>query len=86
MDDFRRFFRNTRGTFEIICQQLGTCDELITNSSGHPAVGIENQLMVFLRYIGTLEPLCKIADRFNVIEFTVLRIRQRMCDVILAES
>lgn len=39
--------------------------------------------MVFLWYIGSLELLCRIADRFNVTEFTVLRIRQRMCDVIL---
>lgn len=85
LDDFRRFFRMTRDTFEVICQQLGTVlpGYQTARPSGRPAIPLQNQLMIFLWYIGSLEPLCRIGDRFNVTEFSVLRIRRRICKMLL---
>jgi hypothetical protein len=84
-DDFRRFFRMRRHTFEVICQQLaGVLPEYQTlRSSGRPAIPLQNQLMIFLWYMGSLEPLCRIGDRFNVTEFSVIKIRRRLCNMLL---
>ena len=51
---------------------------------GRSAVPIDKQLLIFLWYIGSLEPLCRIADRFNVTEFSVLRIHKRICQAVLS--
>ena len=84
MDDFRKFFRMSRHTFQVICEQLGALDEFqLERSRGRKAISIEKQLMVFMWYVGSLEPLCRIADRFNVTEFSVLRIRKRICGAVL---
>lgn len=40
-------------------------------------------MLVFLWYVGSLEPLLRIADRFDITEFSVLNIRKRMCKVML---
>ena len=83
LDDFKRFFRMSRNTFEVICQQFGTFADFVTSPGGRPPVPIEKQLLMFLWHVGCLEPLCRTADRFHVTEFTVLRIRDRICKVIL---
>ena len=89
MDDFKRFFFGGGGisiqTFQIICEQFGTLEEFTPGRPGsRSAVPIDKQLLSFLWYIGSLEPLCRIADRFNVTEFSVLRIRKRICQAVLS--
>lgn len=83
MDDFKRFYRMTRETFEIVCQQIGHFEEFEVTPGGRPPVPLRKQVMVFLWYVGSLEPLCRIADRFNITEFSVLRIRERLCGVLI---
>ena len=72
----------TRATFEVICEQLGTFDTFKVTPCGRKAVPLDKQLLVFLWHVGGLEPLCRTADRFNVTELTVLRIRTKMCKVV----
>lgn len=67
----------------MICQQLGTFHEFLTKPGGRKPVQIPKQLLIFLWHVGGLEPLIRTADRFNVTEFTVLRVRARICNVVL---
>lgn len=85
LDDFRMFFRMSRPTFELIARQVGTFlqEYQVVRSSGRSPITVETHLMIFLWYVGSLEPLCRIADRFNVTQFSVLNIRKRMCKVFL---
>lgn len=84
LDDFRRFFRMTKQTFEVICQQLAPflVNYQTVRTAGRTPIPLKTQLMVFLWYVGSLEPLCRISDRFNITEYSVLSIRKRMCKMI----
>lgn len=82
LDAFQRLFRMKRTTFEVIFVQLGTIDYFKTTTSGRKAIPLDKQLLIFLWHVGGLEPFCRIADRFNVSEFTILHIHKRICDAI----
>lgn len=85
LEDFKRFFRMSRHTFTIVCQQIGTIygNYVTERPSGRPSIPLEKTLLIFLWYVGGLEPVCRIADRFNVSEFSVVTIRNRLCKILL---
>jgi hypothetical protein len=62
---------------------LGTFDNFSSSPSGRLAVPVHKELLIFLWHVGSLEPLCRTADRFNVTEFTVLRVSSRIREVVL---
>ncbi|KAH3883029.1 hypothetical protein DPMN_006977 [Dreissena polymorpha] len=57
----------TRHTFEVICGQQaeGLPGYQTIRPSGRPAIPLRNQLMIFLWYFGSLEPLCREDMRFT---------------------
>lgn len=84
LDDFKRCFRMTRATFEVICENLGQFQELLPSwTEGRDHVTIEKQLLITLWYIATQDTTHNIADRFNVTESSVVRCRDRVFSVFL---
>lgn len=78
IDDFKRFFRMGQDTFEHFCIVLHGTDEFQTQAGGRPAISLQKQTLVFLWYLGSLDTLIQIADRFGITEFSVIEIRRRM--------
>ena len=67
-----------RNTFEHFCNVLHGTGEVHTQEGGRPAMKLEKQSLVFLWYLGSLDTLIQIADRFGITEFSVIEIRRRM--------
>ncbi|KAJ8320878.1 hypothetical protein KUTeg_002465 [Tegillarca granosa] len=66
LDDFKRFFRLTRSTFEIIVTNISQYPDLRPSwTGGREAIPIEKQLLVVLWYISGQETLNRIGDRDN---------------------
>ena len=83
VDDFKRFFRLSRTTFEIILQNIGTSEEFRVKEGGRPAIPVETQLLVILWYLGNQEYMHSISDRFGITESTFIECRKRVVKVIL---
>lgn len=82
MDDFKRFFRVTRSTFDIIHNKLAVYQELLPGwSGGRTPIPIDKQLLMTLWYLSGKETLNRVADRFNVTESSVVRCRDRVFKV-----
>ena len=77
-DDFKRFFRVRRNTFEHFCNVLHGTGEFHVQEAGRPAIDLEKQALVVLWYLGSLDTMIQIADRFGITEFSVIEIRRRM--------
>lgn len=75
---FRRMFRMSRSTFNILCDYLKDCPELQTQGKGKEPVSVEKQLLLTLWYVGSLSTINKIADRFGVAESTALVCRGKI--------
>lgn len=75
---FRRMFRMSRSTFNILCDYLKDCPELQTQGKGKEPVSVEKQLLFTLWYVGSLSTINKIADRFGVAESTALVCRDKI--------
>ena len=72
MDEFRLFFRMSRTTFEVIARTFLQEYQRV-RSSGESPVTVET---IFLWYVGSLEPLSRIADRYSMTQFSALNIRK----------
>lgn len=84
LDDFKRFFRLSRTTFETICEHISGYQELLPSwTGGREFIPVEKQLLIVLWYISSQETLNRIADRFNVAEVSVVRCRDRVFHVFL---
>ena len=83
-ESFRRMFRMSRATFERICTYLRDCPELQpTQTGGSDVVPVEKQVLITLWYVGSLDTIRKIEDRFGVSESTVIMCRERVTAAIL---
>ncbi|CAG2218803.1 putative nuclease HARBI1 [Mytilus edulis] len=83
-ESFRRMFRMSRATFDRICTYLRDCPELQpTQTGGSDVVTVEKQVLITLWYVGSLDTIRKIADRFGVSESTVIMCRERVTAAIL---
>ena len=84
---FRRHFRLTKHAVEKICTLVGQSDHLKfrMDNGGRIPISIPKQLLVTLWYLGNQECLRSSADRFGVVESSVLVCVRRMCLAIIAE-
>lgn len=82
--EFRRIFRMSYNTFQIIYEYMKDCEELVnTGTGGREPVSVEKQLLVTLFYLGNQDTILKIADRFNISESTVISSRNRVINAIV---
>jgi hypothetical protein len=66
-ESFKRMFRMSRATFERICTYLRDCPELPQiQTGGSDVVPVEKQVLITLWYVGSLDTIRKIEDRFGV--------------------
>ncbi len=79
MDDFRRFYRMSRTTFEATCRILSQSQHLtITGFGGREPISLDKQLLVILWYLGSQDTFHNISDRFDITESSLARIRDRI--------
>ena len=87
LDDFRAIFRVGRGMFAELITLCG-----IQLSANHPTgggrspVSIEKTALVSLYYIGSQETMQKIAEKFELSEFSVISARVRFCQALLSKK
>ena len=82
MDDFQRFFRLSRGTFEIILRNVATT--LIPNiQKGRPIIKPEKKLFIAIWFIAHQDTIHRISDRFNMTNSSVIRCRNQVFDLVL---
>ncbi|XP_060064932.1 putative nuclease HARBI1 [Ylistrum balloti] len=81
---FRRMFRMSTATLDTLCDSIADFPELKKDGSGgKESVPVRTQLLLTLWYLGGLDTVIKIADRFGVSESTVIMCRTRIIKVIL---
>lgn len=68
----------SRDTFNISVDYLQNCPELHTHGRVKEPVPLEKQVLMFLWYVGTLDTINMIADRFGVSESTVIVSRNKV--------
>ena len=77
-------FRMSRNTVTLLSGYLKDCDEMKTEGSrGREPISTEKQLCVFLCYVGGLDSITKIADRFGISESSVISCRNRVLNAIV---
>ena len=78
-EQFRRLFRMSGDTFENLLSYLKGCEELSTKGyGGRTPITVRKQLMITLWYLGGLDPIIRIADRFGVSESSIILCRNRV--------
>ncbi|XP_021377926.1 uncharacterized protein LOC110466011 [Mizuhopecten yessoensis] len=84
LDDFKRFFRVSRSTFEILYENISAYGDLAPGwTGGREPIPIDKQLLMMLWYVSSHETLNRIADRFNVTESSMVRTRDRLFSVFI---
>ena len=82
LDDFQRFFRISRTTFETILNEIG--EALTPNiQRGRPSMSPEKKLLVTIWYTVHQHTIHRISDRFNITDSSVLRCRDQVFHVVL---
>ena len=82
LDTFKTFFRMSTTTFDNLLRILSTLPEFQHPDliPGRPHVPLEKDLLMHLWYMGSLETVRSIADRFDVSESTFVSHNRRMID------
>ena len=81
IDDFRSVFRVSRVLFKELVCMIG--DKIVTLHpccEGKQPVSPDKTILVGLYYLGCQETIRKIADRFNISEYSVLKCRNNFLD------
>ena len=65
LDDFQRFFRISRRTFEIILREIAAAVTPVVQR-GRPAITPEKKLLVTLWFISHQDTIHRMSDRFNI--------------------
>ena len=82
MDDFQRFFRISRGTFEIILRNVAP---VLTPDvqRGRPYIKPEKKLLITIWFICHQDTIRRIGDRFNVTDYSVIGCWNQVYDIDL---
>ena len=81
MDDFRDRFRINMHTFESLVTKLAPY-LMHGDQDGSVKTTVENQLLIYVKYVSTQLTLQSIADLFGVCEATVFNLVKRILSVI----
>ena len=82
---FQRHFRLSRDTFSTIHDHLKDCPEFTVTEGhgGRQAIPVQKQLEITLWYLGTLDTIHRISDRFGVSESTILNSRDNVIAAVI---
>ena len=82
-ETFRRMFRMSRPTFDVLCTYLKDLpDFAYDHSGGKEHITVEKQTLMGLWYFGSSDTIERMADRFGVSLSTVIRCRDRLVHAI----
>ena len=86
-DTFKKFFKMSSETVQVICLALSTCDELLEREprGGREEIPLHKKVLMTLRYMASQETICilEISDRFNVTEFSLLRCKEQVINAMI---
>lgn len=82
IDDFQRFFRISRGTFELILRNIAV---YLTPDigRGRAAITPEKHLLITIWFISHQDTIHRMSDRFSVTDSSIIRCRDRVFTVVL---
>ncbi|XP_061164362.1 uncharacterized protein LOC133173399 [Saccostrea echinata] len=81
---FRRMFRLSRQTFQILSSYLEEVPEMKKDGNGgKERMSPQKDILTTLWYLGTLDSIDRIADRFGISPSSVIRARDRVMNSIL---
>ncbi|XP_061166373.1 putative nuclease HARBI1 [Saccostrea echinata] len=81
---FRRMFRLSRQTFQILSSYLEEVPEMKKDGNGgKERMFPQKDILTTLWYLGTLDSIDRIADRFGISPSSVIRARDRVMNSIL---
>lgn len=81
---FRRMYRMSRCNFDILFNHLKDFDELTSKGfGGKPPISPRKQLLVTLWYLGSLDTINRIGDRFGISDSSVIMCRDRVMSAVL---
>ncbi|CAB3981318.1 Hypothetical predicted protein [Paramuricea clavata] len=80
IDDFQRFFRISRGTFEVILRNIAV---YLTPDIGRAAITPEKHLLITIWFISHQDTIHRMSDRFSVTDSSIIRCRDRVFTVVL---
>ena len=85
--DFRSHFRLSRGTVELIVQQLGTLPGFVQagDCPGRERVPVEKQLLVAIWLLGNQETFRSVCDRFDLARSATHVIFKKVCNALCSE-
>ncbi|XP_071137153.1 uncharacterized protein [Mytilus edulis] len=83
-DMFKKFFRISPQSFELVCQLLGANEQLAkrTYRGGRQEIPLEKKVMIVLRYLASQETILGISDRFNITVSTFTKYREKVVNAI----
>ncbi|CAC5420667.1 unnamed protein product [Mytilus coruscus] len=81
-DDFKMHFRLTRATFESTCSRISRQVEF--NRQKGPTPNVQNELLMFIWYIGNMESFRSMADRFETSKGSYHANIKRMSSVLVS--
>lgn len=74
----------SKDTFEILCNYIKNVPELaVEGSGGKEPISVEKQLLLTLWYLGSLDSIERIADRFGISASSVIRCRSKVLTAII---
>ena len=77
--DFKRHFRMTKETFEILSREILRTGHIpLGNPSGRPVIQPQKQILTFLWGMANQEPARAIADRFDITRSSYSRVFRRV--------
>ncbi|CAG2196907.1 unnamed protein product [Mytilus edulis] len=81
---FKKFFRISPQSFELVCQLLGANEQLAkrTYRGGRQEIPLEKKVMIVLRYLASQETILGISDRFNITVSTFTKYREKVVNAI----
>ena len=87
VEDFRSYFRLSRGTVGRIVQQLGTLPGFVQagDCPGRERVPVEKQLLVAIWLLGNQETFRSVCDRFDLARSTTHVIFKKVCNALCSE-
>lgn len=87
--EFRRHFRVTRSTADILINSLRRCAGIPSDSQdrrgGRAPISVEKQLLITLWVLASQETYRSVADRFGVCEASVYRTVRRVVETIVRQ-
>ncbi|XP_033758071.1 putative nuclease HARBI1 [Pecten maximus] len=83
-DDFTRYFKMNRETFDVLCQHLSECEQLKQRvcAGGREPIPMEKKVLMTIRYLSSMDTIRSLSDRFGVTDSSFLKCREQVINAI----